>query len=645
MQGMHTRSLKGSQQGFTLVTVLIMSMMAGVLVLNSLKDNAAQERLSGNFQKKMNARLVAEKGVFDTYNYLNGQLAANPNQSLEQLIAAMQTSGSATGIANMSYQLTANITTGSNQLSLQSDGFRFDGETKLKANFELVSASSQSSSAFGGGIIGCDGVTISGSGKIDSYDSSQGDYATTLPSGNKNINTDVTVRTLNDNDKIILSGTGNIDGNLIAIGSVEFNSSAHIAGNVFSNGAIDMFNNSTIGGNATAYGYFNQQNGSVAGNIHTNRYVNLRQTQVDGNITTGGYVYALGNTIGGDILAAGNIDLRQVNVNGVAQTYANYAQYEGSVFGVRAKQGVTLSSTYSQIRNNNLVYAGNGDFAKEWSGAPDSAYLNPPYKVQAPEPILQQVALVEKLPVDDGVLDPNDPNDITCDPLDIENAVLTLDAFADNAQDLEVRDIGSAATVYTLSNTEADYNYWPSASSKPAAIPATNARFLGKTQSILMYDNVNIKGNIAVKAGHNAVMYVKGNFSLSGASTLTIPDDSSLTLIVKGALIIGSGSTINTPAKGLTKNGIPVFSIFSSYSGTGVDILGGVEQIYAAIYAPLSDVHIASAVDFKGSVLGKKVEVSGAGGIHYDEALGLAKVGNVSTNSPASLVFKGWQSY
>lgn len=647
MQGLHSKNLKDSQQGFTLVTVLIMSMMASVLVLNSLKDNVAQERLSGNFQKKMNARLVAEKGVFDTYNYLNAQLAANPNQTLDQLIAAMQTSGSASGISNMSYNLTANIPTGSNQLSLQSDGLRFDGETKLKANFELVSGSSQSSSAFGGGIIGCDGVTISGSGKIDSYDSSKGDYAEILDNNQANINNNATVRTLNDNDKIILSGAGNIEGDLIAIGSVEFKSSAHIAGNVHSNGSINMFNNSTIGGNASAFSYFKQKNGSIAGNIHANDYVNVNQTQVGGDVTTAGYLDATGYSIGGDILAGDNIDLSQVNVDGLAQTYANYSQYEGSVFGIRSKQNVTLSSTLSIVRNDNIHYAGSGDFAKDWSGAADSKYLSAPYKVLPPEPSLLEVPLVEKLPVDDGVLDPDDPNDITCDPLGIENEVLTVDSYADSAKDLDIKDTGAAHSVYTLSNNEGDYSQWASSSSKPAAIPATSARFLGQSKSILMYDNVNIKGNIEVKAGHNVVMYAKGNFNLSGASTLTIPDDSSLTLIVKGALIIGSGSTINTPTKGLTKDGIPVFSIYSSYSGTGVDgveIKGGVEQIYAAIYAPLSDVKIASAVDFKGSVLGKKVEVSGAGGIHYDEALGLAKVGNVTTNTPSHLVFKGWQS-
>ena len=50
------------QHGFTLITVLILTSMASIVVLNSLRENIVQERMSGNFQKKMNSRLLAEKG-------------------------------------------------------------------------------------------------------------------------------------------------------------------------------------------------------------------------------------------------------------------------------------------------------------------------------------------------------------------------------------------------------------------------------------------------------------------------------------------------------------------------------------------------------------------------------------------------------
>ncbi|MGF1689187.1 hypothetical protein L4C36_21375 [Photobacterium japonica] len=633
------------ERGFALISVLILSMMAGGLVLNSLKDNVTQERLSGNFQKKTNARLVAEKGVFDTYDYLNEQLALHPDKTLDVLLAGMETTGSAPGITDMTYALTIDAAAGTNKLVLQSDGLRFDGKTVLKANFELESSTSTSSSAFGRGIVGCDRVALSGSGKINSYNSALGDYGALKPDGEPNIAGNVTVRTLNANDLVELSGTGKIDGNVIAVGNVEFGGSAHITGNLSSNGTINMFNNSTIGGDVFSYQHFNQRNGAVAGSIHANNYVKIEQTKVGGNIISAGYVTATGESIGGDILSNGDITLRQVTTWGVAQTYSNYSQYEGSVNGVKSKQNVSLLTTNAVIHHDNLAYAGVGSFAKEWSGAPDSDYLNPPYKVDPPEPEIALVPMVDMIPIDDGVVDINDPNDMTCDPLDIENQLLTVESFADHAKDLDVNDTGGDTTLYTLSNTLGEFTHWPgSASTKPSPIAARNAPFISVTQPILMYDNANINGKLAVKAGHNVFMFVKGNFIMSGASTLTIPDNSSLTLLVKGDLIIGAGSEVLTPTHGLTADGLPVFSIFSSYSGTGVYITGGVEQVYAAIYAPLTDIAISSSVGFKGALLGKSVSVTGAGGIHYDEAIGDAEVGKVTTTSPPNLVFKGWQS-
>ena len=44
------------QNGFTLITVLILTSMASIVVLSSLRENVVQERLSGNFQKKFNSR-------------------------------------------------------------------------------------------------------------------------------------------------------------------------------------------------------------------------------------------------------------------------------------------------------------------------------------------------------------------------------------------------------------------------------------------------------------------------------------------------------------------------------------------------------------------------------------------------------------
>lgn len=630
------------QKGFTLVTVLILSMMAGVIVLNSLKDNVVQERLSGNFQKKINARLISEKGVFNTYNLLNEKLnePGNENKSLEELINLFsneEKKGVARGISNMSYEVALNSV--SNELTLTSDGTRFKGEAQLEAKFEIIAGTSASPSPFAKGITGCEGVLVQGSGVIDSYDSNLSDYDEALTASTRNKSDNVTVRTLKDSGEIKLTGGADIDGDVIATNSIVFNGSANVSGDVKSNGYLELPGNSAIGGNASAFKYYKQSSGSVGGNIHANGKVTTSQTATLGNIISRDQVSVTGGSVQGYVLALSDVTLKNTTINSGVKTHANYKQ-TGDITkgGVRAKGNVTLAQWGSAIDSDDLRYGGQGIFTGE---TPE--YNNAPYKVN-PAPTIVAVPEVEFIPIDDGILDPNDPDDITCDPLNIEHEVLTVDAHAADAKDLFISGSGYG-DVYLLSQNKAEFTTNKgSGSSASKNITAVVSSFLNKSSYILMYDNVEIKGHLNIKSGENVTMYVKGNFKMSGASSLTIPNNSSLTLIIKGALDIGAGSQVYTPDKGLTSQGLPVFSIYSSYSGTGINLTGGTEEIYAAIYAPLTDIKIASAVGFKGSLLGKSVSVTGAGGVHYDEALGQANSGNNggSATKPR-LVFKGWQ--
>ena len=70
------------QSGFTLIKVMLMSTMASVVVFGALKETVIQERLTGNFQKDMNARLLAEKGVFTAAAELQSELENNPNPEI-----------------------------------------------------------------------------------------------------------------------------------------------------------------------------------------------------------------------------------------------------------------------------------------------------------------------------------------------------------------------------------------------------------------------------------------------------------------------------------------------------------------------------------------------------------------------------------
>jgi hypothetical protein len=74
------------------------------------------------------------------------------------------------------------------------------------------------------------------------------------------------------------------------------------------------------------------------------------------------------------------------------------------------------------------------------------------------------------------------------------------------------------------------------------------------------------------------------------------------------------------------------FSLFSSYEQTskkgnsdGVQMRGNTD-FTAVVYAPKSHVSVSGSGALYGQVRGKSVEATGAGGIHYDIALGAFSV-------------------
>ncbi|MBE0365141.1 hypothetical protein PULV_a1887 [Pseudoalteromonas ulvae UL12] len=633
------------QQGFTIVVVLLLSMMASVVVISSLKDTTMQERLSGNFEKQTNARLAAESGLFSTHTYLQGQLAELPTSTLEDLINNIGEGGLKTYVANNSLEgMLANIElskTSDGLLSVASGGKRHEGEKKVRALYELVPGTGQSlKSPYHDGLIGCEGVTLTGSGKADSYDSSLGEYgASYIQNGQTLINKGdvVTVRTLTGGSKVIVRGSAQIEGDLITPGQIEFNGGASVSGTVHTNGYFYNSSDIKIGGDLIAYEYIYKKNNQIGGSIKSNGYIKLLNMSVGGDILTRDTISLTGvSPVGGNVLAGSDLYIQASNVTGTVSTHGNLTFLAGNLGATKVKGNVDMSSWHGDktFANDSLRYMG-----AFHSNSNTARFNTAPFKVNFVS--IPEAEIIEKLPEDDGLLDPSNPQDRTCDPLNIKTEIETVDIKAIDVKDLFVHSnstysFGETTSLFTNSNG--------SDSSPVKTLVATKSSFLGNSADILMFDNLEIKGTLKIAENSDVVMYVKGNFKMSGSSSLTIPDTSSLTLIMKGALDIGAGAQIYTPAKGLTDEGVPIFSIYSSYSGTGIKITGGTEEIYAVVYAPLTDVEIASSSDFKGALVGKKVAITGAGAFHYDSALKNAKVGNDNSKATTpQLVFKGWR--
>lgn len=170
-----------------------------------------------------------------------------------------------------------------------------------------------------------------------------------------------------------------------------------------------------------------------------------------------------------------------------------------------------------------------------------------------------------------------------------------------------------------------------------------NLAFLNRQQAVYSLQSLTIGGNFNISGG-NVTLFVAGDVTLSGNSRLTIADGSSLTLVVRGKFSVGASARVITPIAGVGADGVPVFSVYSDYSGDDGIQLSGASDLYAAIYAPLTDVKVRGSGQLFGSVLAKTVAATGAGGIHYDEALGRAKVGNGNSGSSPlrRISFVGW---
>ncbi len=256
--------MQKSQRGFTLVAVLILSSLASILVLSSMKDNVNQERLSGNFQKKINARLMSERGIFDTYAEAKSYLDNNPTADVNELIANITTLSSPDDIGLKGMKYTVKSSPDGDELVLSSTGKRFEAESTLKARFKIVPASG-GSTPFSNAVVGCDSVNLTGSGQIDSYNSGEAPYNESSPGTKGN------VTTINkDGGNVTLGGGSPVYGDISATGNIDTNSSK-VVGNLHANGNITLGENSNpVSGFVLTRGNYFQDGGDVGGYVRAN---------------------------------------------------------------------------------------------------------------------------------------------------------------------------------------------------------------------------------------------------------------------------------------------------------------------------------------------------------------------------------------
>ncbi len=143
--------------------------------------------------------------------------------------------------------------------------------------------------------------------------------------------------------------------------------------------------------------------------------------------------------------------------------------------------------------------------------------------------------------------------------------------------------------------------------------------------NVLVLDSFSLAGsaNFVVDGG-DMTLYVKGDVNIGGGATFSIAEGSSLKIVTDGRFSLPSGLDVASDSP-TDEEGNPILSLYSTYDDSGSGQPGvsisGASDFKGTIFAPDSEVAVTGSGTFYGAAKGRKVTVSGAGAIHYDEAL------------------------
>ncbi len=206
-----------NQNGFVLLSVLIITSITTMLAFSQINENRLQERIGGNQQKELSARFAAEKGIFEAFESIKALNAQG--QSNEDIKTQLD------ALSGEDYSFPS-IELNGNTFTLLSKGDVAGASSYLKAEIEAIAESG----VFNDAVIGCDGVTVWGNGRIDSYGGAAYD------SNSAGENGDVTVI----GGDVVLGGSAYIAGDVTASGNTANADSSNVAGTITANYTGDL---------------------------------------------------------------------------------------------------------------------------------------------------------------------------------------------------------------------------------------------------------------------------------------------------------------------------------------------------------------------------------------------------------------------
>ncbi|ROO30574.1 hypothetical protein SAOR_00415 [Salinisphaera orenii MK-B5] len=112
-----------------------------------------------------------------------------------------------------------------------------------------------------------------------------------------------------------------------------------------------------------------------------------------------------------------------------------------------------------------------------------------------------------------------------------------------------------------------------------------------------------------------------------------------------GSNLVTQDSFVRTGADGEKRPAVMLYSAYNQVGGNGIAgvTIDGDNDAFIAVYASETDVEITGSGDVYGGVVAKRIDMSGSGDIHYDEALATVTLGKEDDSLEPSHMLTWWE--
>lgn len=269
-----------SRSGVALVTVLMILSVLLVLAVGAMALTRTNLLIAQNQVSNTIARSNAEAGLDATILALSAAFRESgviPDaSSFEPPVAAISD-------GTIDYELQSMVVNGDLvSIRVTGDGPR-NAAYESEALIEFSGTSSSGPTPFSGAIIACDGLALTGGGKIDAFDSRVAGYDQNNPLWSTSI------RTTSDKADITLTGGTYVYGDLNATGGATVTAGASVYGNINANGDVHISSAGNFGGDIRTTGDMRFSNtAKVSGSVSSNGEMRFDNgAQVAGNAHSG----------------------------------------------------------------------------------------------------------------------------------------------------------------------------------------------------------------------------------------------------------------------------------------------------------------------------------------------------------------------